>query len=539
MSIHCIGKLTARSAKAMTNSARQPHAGNAATLTASFFLIFFYPLMGLLWHHDYPAFSGEVLLIMLGMAVMSVLLALVLRPVRTSVLNLVIATLLTVSFTVNFNPLFLGILSILAGTLFAAFALGRHLPASLLVVLPALIIGAYLDERMDRTGSSPNLASATAAHARGPLVHILVDGFIGPDGLPDAEESDNLRAELLSFFERNGFRLHTRAYSHYASTVDSMTRAMNFRNDDANLFRQTTQLREPLAVTENAWFKALRDIGYPVIVYQSEGVDFCSTGDTSVKRCNTFPIPNLKTIHDGIDVVHRRALILLRTLLRQSHIVNEQLMRYVPKYGVSNYDERMLAGLKRDLSEMPGNAYFAHIILPHHPLVYRPDCSLDYDKEPWKHFTVFDGVIGNSEETQRIRYKRYAANAKCALNELDSLLSTLRSARLYDDATIIIHGDHGGPLFRFGPFTVSHSQLTLRDLRETFSILYAVKLPGGQFELDNETTSLNVLMARTLLEISGKSPEALGISVLAEPQPFIYLTDTVPLTRVDVDIFNE
>lgn len=510
-----------------------------ANLAATFFLILCYPLLGMLWYHRYPVFSSEVLLIVLSFAVLAVLLAVALRPAWTAVVNLIFVILLIAAFVVHFNPSFLGIVLILAGSIFSAFFLGRHFPVALLAVVCALTIGAYLDNRMDGAAYSTDTEIGTDASERAPLIHILVDGFTGIDGLPGADESDNLRSELHSFFKQHGFKLHTRAYSHYASTVDSMTRAMNFRNDDENLFRRITELGEPLAVKENTWFRALSELGYPIIIYQSEGVDFCDTGDDAVKRCNVFPIPNLKTIHDGIEKVHRRSMILLRILLRQSTIINNYLMRHIPKYGVSTYDERMLARLKDDLVRMPGNAYFAHLILPHHPLVYRPDCSLDYETESWKHFTVFDGVIGNSRETQRIRYKRYAANARCALSELASLFETLRQAGLFDDATIIIHGDHGGPLFRYGPYTVSHNQLSLRDLRETFSILYAVKRPGGHFELDEETTSLNVLMARTLMEITGKSSKQLGISIVQEDQPFIYLTDTVPLTRVDVDFFSE
>jgi hypothetical protein len=523
----------------MNNPHPERLAKGLGTPAAAFFLILCYPLVGMLWYHGYPVFSAEVMLIMLGMAVLSLAFALALRAVRPLVLNLVVATLLTLAFTVQFNPLFPGMVSIIAGCLLAAWFLGRHFPAALLAVMGALIIGAYLDNRLERAGHVPDPASGTAATGRGPLIHILADGFIGPDGLPGAEESHNLRADMLSFFERHGFRLHTRAYSHYASTVDSMTRAFNFRNDAENLFRRATQLGAPLAVTENAWFSRLREMGYPVIVYQSEGVDFCNTGDDAVTQCNEFRIPNLRTIHDGVPAVSKRSLILLQTLLRQSILLNERLMRHIPKFGVSTFDEQMLVQLKADVVSMPDKAYFVHLILPHHPLVYRPDCSLDYDAEPWKHFTVFDGVIGNSEATQRIRYTRYAANARCALTQLDSFFLSLREAGLYDDSTIIIHGDHGGPLFRFGPYTVSHNQLSLRDLRETFSVLYAVKRPGGSFALDEQTASLNVLLARTLLEISGRSPQQLGLSIVDEDQPFIYLTDTDPFTRINVDIYGE
>jgi hypothetical protein len=77
-----------------------------------------------------------------------------------------------------------------------------------------------------------------------------------------------------------------------------------------------------------------------------------------------------------------------------------------------------------------------------------------------------------------------------------------------------------------------------RDLKEIFSTLFAVKYPGGSFSVNNQTTSLNVLMAQTISEITGKTYEELSINVVSEDEPFIYLTDIAPLKRFNVDIFD-
>lgn len=45
-------------------------------------------------------------------------------------------------------------------------------------------------------------------------------------------------------------------------------------------------------------------------------------------------------------------------------------------------------------------------------------------------------------------------------------------------------------------------------------------------------------MAQNLSEVAGKSYEQLGISVVSEDKPFIYLADIEPLQRMDVDIFD-
>jgi len=507
--------------------------------TVVVFLILIYPLLSMLWHHDYPVFSIEILLLAAIFLLLGGLFSAALQYVRPLVVNVALLALLTLSFIIQFNPLFIAIVMIFAGGLIVSLVLGKHFAYALLFVICAMITGAFIDSRLDKGVNLPPGKPNTAGAAKGPLIHILVDGFIGPDGLPGSEESLGLRKEMMAFFEEHGFEIHTRAYTHYASTVDSMTRALNFRNDNENIFHRVSTLREPMAVRENTWFRALKDHGYPIIVYQSESVSFCDEKSENVARCNVFPIPNLKTVHSDVASTGTRINVLLRTLIRQSNILNDLLLKMTGQWGVTNYDPRMLKQMSRDLRQAPGNMYFAHLLLPHQPMVFRPDCSLDYDSDPWQRFAVFDGLVGNSETTQKARYRRYAANAKCALAELGSLFGSLRDMGLYEQATIVVHGDHGGPIFRYGPFTQNANRLSLRDLRETYSTLFAVKRPGGHFSINEQMTSLNVLMTRTLSEITGKSAEQLGISMAKEDEPFIYLSGTAPLTRVTIDFFNE
>jgi hypothetical protein len=207
-------------------------------------------------------------------------------------------------------------------------------------------------------------------------------------------------------------------------------------------------------------------------------------------------------------------------------------------WGVSVYDKNMLARLARDVQIEPDNAYFAHVLLPHAPMVYRQDCSLDYESETWLRFPFDHGWVGNSDESRRKRYEKYVLQAKCALRELGTLFKELQDKGLYNQATIVIHGDHGTSAYIFSPSALITNERFDRDLREIFSTLFAVKFPGGSFSVNNQTTSLNVLMAQTITEITGKSYEELGISVVSEDEPFIYLIDSEPLKRLYVDIFK-
>jgi hypothetical protein len=314
------------------------------------FLIFIYPLLGMLWHHQYPLFSPEVALLLAGFLLLAFMLSWLLQFSRLLVSNLALAAILIIVFLVHFNLFFQGMIVVLAVALLASVLLKEQFKNVLLALIIALIVGAWLDSRISPATQVYELTASDAPSSRGPVIHLLMDGFMGPDGLPPDEDSQELRDEIISFFKRYDFQLYTRAYTHYNATVDSMTRAFNFRNDDANLWQIASMLRTRVSFTENAWFKALNDIGYDVVVYQSESMDFCDVALSGEIRCNTFPMPNLGTIHEEVKNVSTRAAVLLRTLASQSAMLLKALRdaRLLGTWGVSIYDERILERLTHD-----------------------------------------------------------------------------------------------------------------------------------------------------------------------------------------------
>jgi len=505
------------------------------------FLVLIYPLFGMLWHHQYPVFSIEIALLLVVFLMLASLLSLLLHHYcRSVVVNLVLVMALTLAFLFHFNLFFIGLVVTMTSGLVSSTLLGEKFPATLLVLMTALITGSYFDNLVDRTKSAPELNAAQTQSQKGPLIHILMDGFIGPDGLPLTDESQDLRAEIMAFFEVHEFQVHTRAYTHYSNTADSMTRAFNFRNDDESIYKRMATLREPISFRENSWFRELSNFGYPIVVYQNESMNFCDLVPPVVAHCNIFTIPNLKTIHSDVNDIGTRSVLLARALFGQSTLITKILIKnkMAKSWGVSVYDKQMLARLARDVQLEPDNAYFAHVLLPHAPMVYRQDCSLDYESETWMRFPAGIGWVGNSDESRRKRYEKYVLQTKCALRELGTLFKVLQDQGLYEQATIVIHGDHGTSAYIYKPSVRILNERPNRDLREIFSTLFAVKYPGGSFSVNTQTTSLNVLMAQTISGITGKSHEELGISVVSEGEPFVYLNDIEPLKRLYVDIFK-
>jgi hypothetical protein len=295
-----------------------------------------------------------------------------------------------------------------------------------------------------------------------------------------------------------------------------------------------------MAVSENAWFQALNDFGYPIVVYQTESMDFCGVDLPTPISCNTFNMPDLKSIHSGVGDIGTRVGLLLRTLVRQSLLISEILKKkhLLRSWGVSVYDRRMFNHLSNDIQLDSGRAYFAHVLLPHSPFVFRQDCSLDYETERKVRYPNSGGLLGNSDESRDERYIYFMRQTYCALNELDSFFSFLKHQGLYDKATIVVHGDHGTLARKFSPTLRVMDQLEYRDLKEMFSSLFAVKFPDGSFSVNHEVASLNVLMAQTISRITGKSASELGITVTSEDEPFVYMMGSNVLTPAYVDFFE-
>jgi len=527
---------------AQDDSHRKPgiEAREFITLTLLLFLILIYPVFSMLWYHQYPAVSIEAAILVILCLSIAALLSLILQFAGASVRNLALVTVLTFAFVVQFNLFFIGIISVLAAGLFLTLIFRDAFRTMLLAVMVCLIAGAWMDHQINPATKIQEAEPSAAQAGQGPVIHLLMDGFTGPDGLPAMNEAQELKQDIISLFRKNGFQIFTRAYTHYSSTMDSMTRAFNFRNDDENIWQRTSLLGEKISFPENKWFGMLADSGYNVVVNQTGSADFCSAAISTKMFCNVFSTPNLKTIHTDVKNPLTRVAVLLRTLIGQSILVSKVRRNYgvFDTWGVSMYDDRILEKLVEDLQQQPQNAYFAHVLLPHAPLVLRQDCTLDYESETWHRWPAFEGLVGNNEETRKVRYNKLIEQMRCALTRLDTFFGELRSLGIYDDATIIVHGDHGAGAFNFSPSVQNMDKTNDRDLREMFSILFAVKYPGGGSEVNDEVISLNVLMANTAARVIGSVLVESSNIVQSEDEPFIYFADSYPLKQAFVNIFH-
>jgi hypothetical protein len=128
---------------------------------------------------------------------------------------------------------------------------------------------------------------------------------------------------------------------------------------------------------------------------------------------------------------------------------------------------------------------FMHLLSPHEPYLFKPDCSAG---EPWWPLTDQGG------DFERIR-SAYAVQVVC-LDRM--LLRTVRSllARPGVRPVIILQADHGHGQITVDPlrgFTLTEKELSAERLGERFGIFAGYLFPGADTAVYNDISAVNVM----------------------------------------------
>ncbi|MEH6585539.1 MAG: sulfatase-like hydrolase/transferase [Halioglobus sp.] len=461
-----------------------------------FLLLFSTPLLSLLWRRNYPIFTEEVLSLFLAIAVLSTLFSLVSFSIRLAVSYLLTAVLILMCFMLQFNLLMEGILVVIVLLTVLMLIFKERFYANGVFILLALLVGAYLDSDHQQHPDRIQENAAKVNRDLSPVVHILLDGFIGIGGLPDIPASSVIRKEILSFFESNDFLIFPNAYSRHAVTGDSLYTALNFRNDSEHSFGLETGAGIEHVMKENAVFSTVEALDYRLNIYQTSYIDLCQSNPKNVDRCWQYSQPNVHSVPSSEKTI-LKIKVLVKTLLNQSKFLwaalPESLRKSLGLFAV--HDPRVFKLLSKDTSSRgPGNYFFAHALIPHSPFVYRPDCSVSYDAPiP---LTVAFG-IGEPVLPDYIYDTRnglYFGQIECALKSTQLVIDGLKKRGLYDRAIIIIHGDHGSNISQYQPTAENQDVMTGQDYRSAFSTLFAVKYPGSIFSVNARALPLSYLL---------------------------------------------
>lgn len=513
-----------------------------------YFLLFSYPLLSLLWRRSYSFLTSEVVVIFLLLAVLCITLVIVLSNVRLVIANLLSSVLVTMAFMLQFNLVFVGVVFCTLICLILAWQLRTKFQLYSLPLLISLIIGAYVDS-FEEDGYLNSIEHPINHNLDlPPVIHIILDGFIGMDGLPSYPASEQLRDELNAFFNQYKFQVFTRAYSRYASTGDALYSALNFRNSAESKFGLEHLSRSEHKLKSNAQFDAMQKIGYRFNIYQTEYMDFCKSNAGYVDRCWEYTQPNVDTIYSARKV-STRIKMLLKVLVSQSNwlsnlVVSRELLL---DQGIANYDPRVFINLEEDLFNEPrGKYFFAHILLPHGPFAFMNDCSVSYNSPIWARYAYRDYEPVQVDEIYEVRTMKYFEQVDCAVNSMRQIFEKMKMSQIYDQSIIVLHGDHGSKIGRYRPLYKNLGLLTHTEYRANYSTLFAVKFPGDEGRLDSRVLPLSTLLEEFTagvwaLNLDKEAPITMDTLPDSNDKKgaFIYVQGVAPAQRVDINIFDE
>ena len=364
----------------------------------------------------------------------------------------------------------------------------------------------------------PSASSAAASQKHNHVVHIVLDEMIGLAAMPpECADCTVARAGLEETFRRGNFRTYPYAFSNYGVTRDSLPSLLN-----AHLLDRCEEYfpdgDDDPVLNENAYFDHYLAKKYDIRVIQSNYILYSSDKYPSLVS-STYRVNSLKALHSmdlpwparlkQILMIWFRSDQLWRNLWEGATPARFHFreMRVGPLALRKSWQHRIVSGIRHAKKD---TLFFAHLLFPHYPYVYRPDGSIRNPAE-WADASSVEQLSYDNPEQYRRMYSLYGQQAQFLNHQLAAFLDDLRETGQYDSTTILIHGDHGSRLrlvtaadrsslagagaapagcHPLSYFTYE-SDPEPRDLRNRFATLLAIKPPGAsQPETINEKGSL-------------------------------------------------
>lgn len=399
------------------------------------------------------------------------------------------------------------------------FILRRHLGTIFTVIWGTMLVTSYVlpPEPAAFARETPTI-SGGGDNSLPLVVHLVFDEHIGIEGIPtDIAGGEELKRDLISFYERYGFRLFGGAFSEHANTLDSLYNLVNGTHN-ASLPRVIGDAgnKRGFVLDKNAWFALLDAKGYSVRVYQTDYLNFCATGN--VHACRTFPGNGFSAIRQSDLSLSSKTRVLLQQFFSSSFayrlvvVVQIEFARLtifsrepLNSAGIS-HDAPILGPaqvpatldiIARDVAETGGgSAIFAHLLLPHSSYVLDRTCSIERDASKWMNG---DGApLGSTPQGRRQRYVRYFEQVRCLYKKMDEFLQRLAKAGVLENAVVVLHGDHGSRIVEWDQPEPS------RDNIDKLSTLFAIRRPEEPAGYDPRQASVQTLFSQLLLKSRGQ-----------------------------------
>jgi hypothetical protein len=493
----------------------------AAWNAAAAFLALLAPHLAYLAYHSYDLASVELGALAAALGLAAALVSLIAWTSRGTWRSLVFAAVILVSVELMVDLPEVGwrLRWIALATFVGCWALRRELPKFLVAIFLVFNVTTIFQSRLPRGIA---LAAAPARTDLPLLVHLVLDSHEGLDAFAGGSDGAALRESLLARYERRGFRVFGAAYSRYFMTKNSLGNMLNFtaKSRDHAYFESERSPR----LLANAYFERLRQQGFEVRVLQSSWLDFCSAAELPPSACRSYAHAGLRAIADVEAGGICKALVLERMLLQRSTLV-KWIRRRWPAVWVDLSDRNRIACrdrlpdwlfrpselpslasfsglevLEQVASEVraatPGTALFAHVILPHSPFFFGPDCTV----LPAASWMERGGTGPRSDDStwEAERIDAYHDQVRCLHSRLERLLDELEDRP--EPVWVVLHGDHGSRVVRRQPIDQDPNDVAPFDLVHSFSAWFAVKAPHVARGYEPGPAPLEELLLATVVE---------------------------------------
>jgi hypothetical protein len=503
---------------------RPNQSSGAWTHAAAATLLIAAPLVAFLATNQYPLARPEVGILLAACAPAGVLLgfATAQRPAAAALLfGAGLALAIDLTFGLGRSNLALMVLALTC--LVVSTILRRHIAlvvgAASFAFLAATILapGTVAGQR---TGGSLGVGTQPADGKHLPvLVHLILDEHIGIDGLPkEFAESAEMERWLTDTYLRQGFRVYAGAYSEYFETRNSIANLLNLTSEGREWAHLAEGKTRPYVLTDSAYFRHLSSLGYRLHVYQSDHLDYCRVPAVSYAACFRYKGNSIGSLLPTSLPTLERAHFILNSFMAASTYLDRLRAKYAelgPSLGpavLPRLDHAVsrvgplavlpvLGELERDLaSASRGHAYFAHLLIPHHPYVLDESCRVREEVEQWLYNLASKrrGAPTNTATTRAERYRNYFAQIRCQQALLDRVFAAMKDAGVWRDALVIIHGDHGSRIVRHLPVARNAALLTQADFGDAFSTLFAARIPGREPFVVHDSRPLQELLSEAL-----------------------------------------
>jgi sulfatase-like protein len=524
------------------------------------FLLLITPFASYLQFNRLGVTNPEVILAVLAIVAVALVLGAVsiVSPVLTVV---VLAGLLTFFIDVQAHEPGLKRLGLAFIALTVVFwLLRRHAARIVSLMMATMLVMSFVPSRSQ--AASPDSMSIGQGTAAGrtdlPLVvHVIMDEYIGPEGVPVDLAPDGFKQQYQSFYVDRGFRLFGKAYSEYPKTMWSIPELLNlspthFMPDLMSADSSDNNFH----LVRNEYFERLAKLGYRVRVHQSTFINVCPDNGPAI--CRTYATSSLDMLPRLNVPVTTKLAIIGGTFLGQSEAYARTKEKYqttrvrllrahipLPKW---NWEQGtpapvgtmpMFDAVADELSKAQrGTFVFAHFLLPHYPYAYNASCeqpraSTFLNRNDYDRANVAGGIM-NVPEGRAERYRAYFQQMLCAQKKLDALIAAIPPS-LRQDAIIIVQGDHGSRISLVDPTTVAKVEPSASDYADMFSTLFAVRSPSIGHGYDTRVTPITCLL-RSLVESDFKSVSS--ADSCSTPNTVFFMGSETPQPRPLLDFWT-